>query len=283
MAKESAARARLTVAQVRALFAEAREADDPQATQVLIRRFEADERSQVVALVRAARRRCEREQAECRRVLEMYREQRALAGPGVALGVDEVGRGSIAGPLTVGAVALPDEPIVWGVNDSKQLTPARREELAARIRQVALAVGIGHASPEEIDACGMAACLRMAMHRAIEAAGVEPDAVLIDGMPVHVHPREVTAVHGDARVACIAAASIVAKVERDGIMVRAEERYPGYGFAASKGYASPEHVAAIRARGLTDYHRASFCTNFLTSGDGAAPDGLFAARPDDDR
>lgn len=279
MAQQERTHERLTVAQVRELFAEARASGDPAATEALACRFEADGRAQVAALVAAARRRCERERAEQGRVLEMYRTQRELAGEGIALGVDEVGRGSIAGPLTVGAVALPDEPIVWGVNDSKQLTPARREELAARIRQVALAVGIGHASPEEIDACGMAACLRMAMRRAIEDAGVEPDAVLIDGMPVHVHPREVTLPHGDARVACIAAASIVAKVERDGIMVRAEQRYPGYGFAASKGYASPEHIAAIRERGLTDYHRATFCTHFLAPEAGPAPDGTPLADP----
>lgn len=282
--REGMARARggrLTVVQVRALFDEARlrdEADDASdgaAQERLAARFDDDARARVAALVRSTRRRLDRQRAERDRVREMYRLQRELGGPGVLLGVDEVGRGSIAGPLTVGAVALPDEPIVWGVNDSKQLTPERREELAVRIRDVALAVGIGHASPEEIDACGMAACLRMAMRRAIEASGVDAAAVLIDGLPVHVHPREVTLPHGDARVACIAAASIVAKVERDAIMVQAEQRYPGYGFAASKGYASPEHIESIRRRGITDYHRASFCTHFLPSGGEAALGGLF--------
>ena len=265
---------RLTVARVRELFAEARQTDESEpsgegrAQAELARLFADDARSQVGALVRSTLRRLERERAERDRVRSMYDLQRELGGPGLLLGVDEVGRGSIAGPLAVGAVALPNEPIVWGVNDSKQLTPERREELAARIRDVALAVGIGYASPEEIDACGMAACLRMAMRRAIEASGVDPACVLIDGLPVHVHPREVTLPHGDARVACIAAASIVAKVDRDALMVRAEQRYPGYGFAASKGYASPEHIAAIRERGLTDFHRASFCTHF-TSPSGA--------------
>ena len=260
---------RLTVAQVRALFAEARERDEQgcagegHAQAELMVRFGDDARAQVRALVRATGRRLERERRERDRVRAMYDLQRELGGSGLVLGVDEVGRGSVAGPLMVGAVALPDDPVVWGVNDSKQLTPGRREELAARIREVALAVGIGSASPEEIDACGMAACLRMAMRRAIEASGVSPDAVLIDGLPVHVHPREVTLPRGDARVACIAAASIVAKVERDALMVRAEDRYPGYGFAVSKGYASPEHIEAIRLHGITDFHRASFCTHFL--------------------
>lgn len=248
-----------SVAELRARVAAAPFEEVP----ALVAELEADGRATVRALAATARRRHEREAAERGRVRGMYALMRELGGRGLALGVDEVGRGSVAGPLTVAAVALPDEPVVWGLDDSKRLTPARREELAARVREVALAVGIGHVAPEEIDACGMAACLRMAMRRAIEDAGVDASCVLIDGLPVHVHPREVTLTHGDARVACIAAASIVAKVTRDAIMVEADGRWEGYGFAASKGYASPEHIAAIRARGLTPYHRASFCENFL--------------------
>ena len=255
----SQARGALTVAQVRELFSQADEDGELE----LIERFSDDGRAQVAAMVRAAARRRQRREKERRRVLDMSDLQRELGGEGLVLGVDEVGRGSVAGPLTVAAVALPAEPVIWGLNDSKQLTPQRREELAATIRAQALAVGIGHVAPEEIDACGMAACLRMAMARAIEASGVEADCVLIDGMPVHVHPRERTLTHGDARVACIAAASIVAKVERDAIMVAADARYPGYFLAESKGYASPDHIAAIRERGLSDFHRASFCANFL--------------------
>ncbi|MGL5174397.1 MAG: ribonuclease HII, partial [Olsenella sp.] len=105
--------------------------------------------------------------------------------------------------------------------------------------------------------------LRMAMAGAIEDTGVEPDCVLIDGNPVHVHPKEKTLVKGDARVACIAAASIVAKVTRDALMVSYEDEYPGYHLAESKGYGSPEHIAAIREKGLSKIHRASFCGNFL--------------------
>lgn len=250
---------RPTAAQVREMFAQASDEDLP----TLVTWFRDDDRATVRALAASAARRADRAASERRRVREMYELGRSLGGPGLVLGLDEVGRGSVAGPLTVGAVALPDDPVVWGLNDSKQLAPQTRERLAAQIREVALCVGIGHVAPEEIDACGMAAALRMGMRRAIADAGVEPDAVLIDGNPVHVHPRETTIVHGDARVACIAAASIVAKVTRDAIMVRAEDRWPGYGFAASKGYASPEHIAAIREKGLTPYHRASFCHNFL--------------------
>ena len=229
----------------------------------LIGRFEGDGRKQVQQAVASARRRHERELAERRRVLDMYDFQRRLGGDGVVVGVDEVGRGSIAGPLTVGAVVLPREPVVWGLNDSKKLTPKKRDELAARIAEVASAIGIAHIPPESIDALGMRVALRMAMTQAIEDTGVDPDCVLIDGNPVHVHPKEKTLVKGDARIACIAAASIVAKVTRDAMMVGYDKEYPGYHLAESKGYGSPEHIAAIRAHGLTPIHRATFCENFL--------------------
>lgn len=248
-----------TAREVCATLADAEAQDLP----ALIARYADDPRSQVRRAVGVATRRLERERAERERVRGMYALMRELGGPGVVLGVDEVGRGAVAGPLTVCALALPDEPVVWGVNDSKQLSPERRRVLAARIRGVALAVGVCHVPPAEIDELGMAACLRRAMAGAIADAGVEPDCVLIDGNPVHVHPRERTLVKGDARVACIAAASIVAKVTRDELMERLDAEWPGYHLAESKGYASPEHIEAIRERGLTPVHRASFCQNFL--------------------
>ncbi|MBR3235534.1 MAG: ribonuclease HII [Atopobiaceae bacterium] len=232
-------------------------------TEALIARYGEDPRAQVQKAVSQARRRHEAQKAERERVLGMYQLQDKLAEGGVALGVDEVGRGSIAGPLTVCAVALPQEPIIWGLNDSKQLTPVRREALAARIAEHAIAIGIAHIEPASIDATGMAIAIRMGMAQAIEAAGIEPDAVLIDGNPVHVHPREVTLVKGDARVACIAAASIVAKVTRDAMMVAYAEDYPEYHFDSCKGYGSKEHIEAIRTYGLSPLHRVSFCGNFL--------------------
>ncbi len=229
----------------------------------LAQRYGDDPRKQVQKAVASALKRTEREQAERERVLNMYRYQHELSGGGIVIGVDEVGRGAIAGPLTVGAVVLPDEPIIWGINDSKQLTPARREALAGHIAEVAISIGIAHIEPASIDAVGMASALRMAMAQAIADCGIEPDAVLIDGNPVHVHERERCVVKGDARVACIAAASIVAKVTRDELMIALDEEYPGYHLAECKGYGSAEHIAAIREKGLTPLHRATFCGNFL--------------------
>ena len=229
----------------------------------LVERYREDPRKQVMRAVEVARRRIEREEAERDRVEAMYALERELGGDGVVVGVDEVGRGALAGPLTVAAVRLPASPIVWGLNDSKQLNPSRREALAAQIADVALAIGIAHVEPASIDALGMALSLRQAMARAVGDTGLDPDCVLIDGNPVHAHPAERCLVKGDARVASIAAASIVAKVTRDALMVAYDEEYPGYHLAESKGYGSAEHIAAIRERGLTPIHRVSFCGNFL--------------------
>lgn len=229
----------------------------------LIERYRDDPRIQVQKAIERAQRRLVREQAECDRVRSMYETMAELGGTGVIVGVDEVGRGSIAGPLTVCAVCLPFEPIIPGLDDSKKLTPARRETLAARIAEVARAIGICHIPPADIDTLGMAACLRKAVAGAVADTGLTPDCVLMDGNPLGAVPNERDVVHGDARVACIAAASIVAKVTRDEMMVELDADYPDYPFAASKGYASPEHIAAIKAHGLTDQHRVSFCGNFL--------------------
>ena len=229
----------------------------------LVARYGGDSRVQVRKALATLERRHERERMERERVEGMYALQAELSGGCITLGVDEVGRGAIAGPLTVCAVALPDEPKIWGLNDSKQLTPARREELAIQIAEHAIAIGIAHIEPASIDAVGMGVAVRMGMSQAIENAGIEPDAVLIDGNPVHVHPREKTLVKGDARIASIAAASIVAKVTRDAMMVAYAKDYPEYHWDACKGYGSKEHVDAIREKGLTPLHRVSFCGNFV--------------------
>lgn len=226
-------------------------------------RYADDPRKQVQSALSKARRRLEKEQREKDRVLGMYQLQRTLGGEGVVLGVDEVGRGAVAGPLTVAAVALPTDMPVWGINDSKQLSPSRREALAQQIEQVAHAVGISHVPPEEIDAMGMAAALRKAMREAIANTGVDPDCVLIDGNPMHIHERETCVVKGDAKIACIAAASIVAKVTRDALMVAYDALYPEYHLGECKGYASSEHIEAIRQHGLCPIHRVSFCGNIV--------------------
>ncbi|MBS5865885.1 ribonuclease HII [Olegusella massiliensis] len=229
----------------------------------LISRYAEDPRAQVQQALKSARRRQEHFLRERSRVHGMYLLQKELGGSGITIGVDEVGRGAIAGPLTVAAVVLPDEPEILGVNDSKQLSPQQRSELALRIQTIAVSIGISHIPAELIDKQGMAASLRQAMSEAIVDTGVEPDSVLIDGNPVHAHPKERTIVKGDAKIAAIAAASIVAKVTRDQLMVEYDKSYPEYHFASCKGYGSAEHIAAIKQFGLTPLHRVSFCSNFV--------------------
>lgn len=231
--------------------------------EALVERYSEDPRVQVAKACERALRRLERERAERDRVDAMYRTMAELGGSGVVVGVDEVGRGSVAGPLTVCAVCLPDEPRIWGVNDSKQLSPQKRCLLAARIAEVATAIGICHIPAARIDETGMARSLRAAVAGAVSDTGLNPDCVLMDGNPLGAVPNERNVVHGDAKVACIAAASIVAKVTRDELMVELDAEYPGYHLAQSKGYASSEHIAAIREHGLSPIHRASFCGNFL--------------------
>lgn len=197
---------------------------------------------------------------------------REVGGEGVVVGIDEVGRGALAGPLTVAAVALPDDPQIVGIDDSKKLSPKRREQLADQIREHALGIGVCHIQPDEIDACGMAASLRVAMGRALAACeedvrargnGEGADAVLIDGNPIHIHRNEVCIVKGDGKAACIAAASIVAKVTRDALMVELSEEFPPYGFERNKGYGAASHIAAIKSEGPGSCHRLSFLNNIL--------------------
>lgn len=253
-----------TVADVKLRLKEA----DEQEFAVLERSLAADTRKGVRTAVESARRRLAAEAAERDRLASLYAYERELAaghGGGVVVGLDEVGRGPLAGPLAVGAVVLPEQPVVAGLNDSKQVAPDARERIAAEIKRVAVAWTVEYVEPDVIDAAGMTASLVMAFRRAIasiEAAGVRVDVVLLDGNPLHCDDREVNVVKGDAACASIAAASIVAKVERDALMCRLAEQYPEYGFESCKGYASPAHIEAIKRFGLSPVHRASFCTAF---------------------
>lgn len=174
-------------------------------------------------------------------------------------GVDEAGRGPLAGPVVAAAVVLPPETGVPGAVDSKRLRREEREEICTDILQAALAVGIGAASVREIDRLNILVASALAMRRALEGLGREPDHVVIDGPPMRAldHEHE-GVVDGDARIHSIACASIVAKVHRDRLMRRLSPRYPGYGWERNVGYGTPEHVEALRELGPTPHHRRSF-------------------------
>ncbi|WP_242632907.1 ribonuclease HII [Thiothrix fructosivorans] len=174
-------------------------------------------------------------------------------------GVDEVGRGPLAGAVVAAAVILdPNRPIA-GLNDSKKLTAKRREQLAFEIREKALAWSLGRAEVEEIDAINILQATFLAMQRALEGLAVQPDLVKIDGnrCPPSAYKMEAI-VGGDATVAEISAASIIAKVARDAELVALDAVYPQYGFAKHKGYGTAVHLAALREFGATPIHRRSF-------------------------
>ncbi len=244
------------------------QAADEREFAVLERSLVADTRKGVREAVEVARRRVAAERDERERLAGMYSYQQELASnynAKVIVGLDEAGRGPLAGPLAVGAAVLPVKPQLAGLNDSKQLKPEQRESIAESIKQTARAWAVEFIEPADIDACGMTASLILAFRRAvarIEASGITPDLILLDGNPLHFDKREVNVIKGDAKCASIAAASILAKVERDALMCRYADQYPEYGFDVCKGYASPAHIEAIKRYGLTPIHRASFCTAF---------------------
>jgi ribonuclease HII len=174
-------------------------------------------------------------------------------------GVDEAGRGPLAGPVFAAAVILDPERRISGLADSKILEPERREELADAIRSRALAWSIGRAEVEEIDTINILQASLLAMQRAVAALVLPPEMVLVDGdrAPI-VNYRVRTVVKGDASIPAISAASILAKVSRDAEMCALAERYPGYGFAKHKGYGTEEHLQALDRLGVCPIHRRSF-------------------------
>ncbi|MGB5952254.1 MAG: ribonuclease HII [Ornithinimicrobium sp.] len=204
-------------------------------------------------------------------------------GYDVLIGMDEVGRGALAGPVSVGVVAIDTtcRSAPSGVKDSKLLAHPVREALVPRICTWALGYGVGHASPGEIDQWGIMVALRLAGERALSACGIAPDLVLLDGnhdwltrpervgllaftsdspthcSPVHSAPVHV-AIKADMRCSSVAAASVLAKVERDAHMVQLHASYPAYRWHENKGYAAPEHLAALRATGTSEQHRRSW-------------------------
>ena len=195
----------------------------------------------------------------------MWEIENGYFADGVKLicGVDEAGRGPLAGPVCAAAVILPPNCEIPGLNDSKKLTDKRRRELVPIIKDVAVSYGIAFASESEIDEINILQATFLAMQRAMDQLSVKPDLALIDGnrekdfgIPVR------TVVHGDSLSASIAAASVLAKVTRDDLMLEMAEKYPGYGFEIHKGYGTKAHYAALEAMGACPIHRMTFLKKF---------------------
>ena len=186
-------------------------------------------------------------------------ESDLLIPPGLVAGVDEAGRGPLAGPVVAGAVILDPQNPIHGLKDSKRLTALRRDVLYEEIREKALAWAVGHADVEEIDRINILQATMLAMKRAVEALQTVPDHALIDGnrCPDLCCPAQAI-IKGDSRVAAISAASIMAKVTRDREMLSLDVIYPGYGLAQHKGYPSKAHIEALENLGVTPIHRRSY-------------------------
>jgi ribonuclease HII len=211
-------------------------------------------------------------------------------GAGLLAAIDEVGRGALAGPVSVGVVLLAADtkPAPFGVADSKLLTPQARHRLVPRIRRWALDCAVGHASAAEIDVIGIIAALRLAAERAVSQLSAMPDWVLLDGNHDYLTTSEElllfeladpephrwrcripvrTLIKGDLKCSSIAAASVIAKTERDGMLIELARDYPHYGFQENKAYASPQHLAALAEHGPSEVHRRSWNLPGLVSGE----------------
>jgi ribonuclease HII len=188
-----------------------------------------------------------------------YEEEARQAGHLAVAGVDEVGRGALCGPVVAGAVVLGDAFDTAGIDDSKRLSARQRERVAARIRATARAWAVGVAEAREIDAINILQATLVAMRRAVEALPIRPDLLLVDALRVPgLDLAQTSIVKGDAQSVSIAAASIVAKVTRDALMVDLDLRHPGYGLACNMGYGSADHRDALRRMGPSPIHRRSF-------------------------
>ena len=229
-----------------------------------IRQYSSDERSGVIKLVDTARKRCDRYEKELQRTEALKKYEKEYDKYSYICGIDEVGRGPLAGPVVAGAVILPKDCDILYINDSKKLSAAKREELYDIIMKKAVAVGIGMVGPDRIDEINILQATYEAMRQAIGKLDPQPALLLNDAVTIpQVTIPQVPIIKGDAKSISIGAASIVAKVTRDRLMETYADIYPEYGFAGNKGYGSAEHIAALKQYGPTPIHRRSFIGHFV--------------------
>ena len=231
---------------------------------LFIQSYEADERTGVQALVLKAKKRLEALEKEILRTEEMKRYEKEYDACGYICGIDEVGRGPLAGPVVAGAVILPKDCKILYLNDSKQLSEKKREELYDIIMQEAVAVGIGYATHTRIDEINILQATYEAMREAISKLSVKPDILLNDAVTIpEVDIKQVPIIKGDAKSLSIACASIVAKVTRDRMMDEYHNIYPEYDFKSNKGYGTKAHINTLKEIGPSPLHRKTFIKNFI--------------------
>ncbi len=249
-----------SIAQIKEEFEQA----DAAQRAVLYEVYSSDDRAGVKKLISAYRKKEEALQKERMRLEDMRSFEHKYSAYSLICGIDEAGRGPLAGPVVAGAVILPKDCEILYLNDSKKLSPAKREALYEEIMEKAEAVGVGMASPARIDEINILQATYEAMREAVDNLGVTPELLLNDAVTIpDVSIPQVPIIKGDAKSVSIAAASIIAKVTRDRLMVQYDEILTGYGFARHKGYGSKDHIEAIRRLGPTPIHRQTFIKNFV--------------------
>ncbi|MCR5271440.1 MAG: ribonuclease HII [Lachnospiraceae bacterium] len=231
----------------------------------LIKEYEDDTRSGVCAAIQKAKKRIEKLEVEKERIekLKFFENKYYDMGYKYIAGIDEVGRGPLAGPVVTCAVILPKDCDILYINDSKKISAKKREELYDEITEKALAIGIGIRDHRRIDEINILQATFEAMRDSIKNLKIKPDILLNDAVDIpEVDIKQVPIIKGDAKSISIGAASIIAKVTRDRMMEELDSYYPGYGFASNKGYGSAEHIEAIKRLGPTPIHRRTFIKNF---------------------
>ncbi|MBE5873279.1 MAG: ribonuclease HII [Lachnospiraceae bacterium] len=245
--------------EIKELFQAACEHELPE----LITVFEADERAGIQKLVESARKKLVALEKERARTEALKKYERMYDEYTYICGIDEVGRGPLAGPVVAGAVILPKDCDILYINDSKQLSEKKREELYDIIMEKAVSCAVGYATPERIDEINILQATYEAMRDAIGHLSVVPDILLNDAVTIPgVNMKQVPIIKGDAKSISIGAASIIAKVTRDRLMVEYDKVFPEYDFAGNKGYGSAAHIEALKKYGPTPIHRRSFIKNF---------------------
>lgn len=237
---------------------------DISALKEFIKIYETDERQGVKKLVEKAHKSIDSYEKELVRIYKMGEFERKYSDYEFICGIDEVGRGPLAGPVVAGAVILPKDCDILYLNDSKQLTAKKREELSKEILEKAVAASTAMVSPGEIDKLNILQATYKAMRIAIDNLKVKPTLLLNDAVNIpEVNIKQIGIIKGDAKSKSIAAASIIAKVTRDAMMVEYDKLYPEYDFAANKGYGSAKHIEAIKKYGPCPIHRETFIKNFI--------------------
>ena len=244
-----------TISQIKEILSSIHSMEDP-----MFQQLSLDMRKGVQTALKSCQKRIEKEQKRAEHFIEMQYYERLAYKEGASFiaGVDEVGRGPLAGPVVAAAVILPKNIEDLGFDDSKKLSASKREEIYQLIQEKAIAIGIGIVDADIIDQVNIYQASRLAMQQAVSELKIQPDYLLIDAMKIDVNTPQIGIIKGDAKSISIAAASIVAKQVRDQMMQEFDELYPGYDFSNNAGYGTPKHLEGLKSKGICPIHRKTF-------------------------